>query len=175
MKKHIFLYIISLFLCTPVQSKSISRHGINFIKTTEKYSLKRYWDNGAYSIGYGHRMPKGTKQYIVITKQMAERLLKEDLKEAEKTANSIIDDLKWDCTQSFYDGLVSVIYNCGSGGIYKTVFYKRLKACRSKNRKVNVNDYHYTLAAIKTARIPDGKYRDGVKKRRLNEYKMMKG
>ena len=173
MKKRIVLYIISSFLCTTLSAKSISKQGIAFIKQVEQCSLKRYWDNGAYSIGYGHRMTNGKKQYTVITKAQAERLLKEDLKWAEKTANSIIKDLKWDCSQSFYDGLVSVIYNCGEGGIYKTEFYKRLKACRSKNRKVNQNDLNFTVAAIKNARIPKGKYADGVKDRRYAEHKMM--
>ena len=94
---------------------------------------------------------------------------------AEKTANKILKELHWNASQSFYDGLVSVIYNCGQGGIYKTEFYKRLKACRSKNGKVNMNDLNFTVAAIKNARIPAGKYADGVKDRRWREHKMMLG
>lgn len=162
-----------LLLSLDASSMSLSKSGRKFIQDVERCSLERYWDNGAYSIGYGHRMPKGKKQYKRISKAKAVQLLNEDLKWAEKAANTIIKKLKWKPTQNFYDGLVSVIYNCGEGGIYKTEFYKRLMACRAIKGKVHQNDLNFTVAAIKNARIPSGKYTDGVKDRRYREHKMM--
>lgn len=174
MKKWIFMLVVSMFSIN-MNARTLSRAGREFIKNVEQCSLRRHWDNGAWSIGYGHRMPKGTKQYTVINKKQAEALLIEDLRVIEKTANDILKELKWKPSQSFYDGLVSIIYNCGTSGIYKTDFYKRLKRCRNKNGKVNINDLKYTIAAVKTARIPSGKYADGVRTRRNKEYALMLG
>lgn len=150
----------------------LSKEGRKFIQGVEKCSLERYWDNGAWSIGYGHRMTGKMKQYKKITKTQAVKLLNNDLKEAERIANFIIKELKWKPSQSFFNGLVSVIYNCG-GGIYKTEFYKRLKNCRTLNGVVNKNDLNFTVAAIKNARIPSGIYAKGVKARRYLEHKLM--
>lgn len=173
-KKLTILYIISLIsLMTFGQEYRISKQGREFIQNVEKCSLERYWDNGAYSIGYGHRMTPGMKQYKKITRRQAEQLLKEDLCIAERTANKILKELRWQPSQSFYDGLVSVIYNCGQCGIYKTEFYKRLKNCRQSKGIVNKNDLNFTVAAIKDARIPSGRYANGVKDRRYAEHKLM--
>lgn len=152
--------------------RKISHNGRKFIQNIEKCSLERYWDNGGWSIGYGHHMTGKMKQYKKITKAKAIELLNEDLKNAERIANKIVNELKWRPSQSFFDGLVSVIYNCG-GGIYKTDFYKRLKNCRSSFGIVNKNDFHFTVAAIKHARIPGGKYAEGVKSRRYLEHQLM--
>lgn len=169
------IVIMMLLLITVSMSaqRRVSTSGRRFIQNVEQCSLERFWDNGAWSIGYGHRMVKGMKQYRKITKQIAVHLLNEDIKNSERIANKIFAELKWTPSQAFFDGLVSVIYNCGASGIYKTEFYKRLKACRSKNGKVNKGDFHYTVAAIKTARIPSGKYATGVKNRRQAEHRLM--
>ena len=167
--------IISSLLCISSQSiaMKLSNNGLNHIKEIEKCSLTRYWDNGAYSIGYGHRMLSGTKQYKTISKAFAIKLLKEDLKDAESSANRIIKELKWKPSQEFFDGLVSLIYNCGEGGLKKSTFYKRLKACRVSLGKVNKSDFDFTLAAVKSTRIPVDPYAKGVKERRKIEYKLM--
>lgn len=172
--KKVCVSLIMLMVCMSMSAMKLSIHGKKFICDIEKCSLTRYWDNGAYSIGFGHRMPKGTKQYTKISYIKAFQLLNKDLRWAEDAANDIIDDLTWTPSQSFYDGLVSVIYNCGAGGIKKTNFYDRLMRCRSHNGKVNINDFNYTVAAIKTARIPSNEnVRDGVMKRRMKEHKLM--
>lgn len=168
----LFFILCALISMSASAQNHVSNNGVKFIQSIEKCSLERYWDNGAWSIGYGHRMTKGMKQYKKISKQKAVQLLNADLREAECIANKIIRDLRWTPSQSFFDGLVSVIYNCG-GGIYKTNFYKRLKNCRTNKGLVNKNDLHFTLAAIKTACIPSGVYSSGVKNRRQAEYKLM--
>lgn len=151
----------------------LSNNGRRFIQNVEKCSLTRYCDNGAWAIGYGHRMIHGKKQYVKINKQTAIRLLNEDLRQAEIIANDIIDDVHWTPSQSFFDGLVSIVYNCGGMGVYKSEFYRRLIQCRSIKGKVNKSDLAYTVAAVKTTRIPSGKYARGVKARRYAEHKMM--
>lgn len=151
----------------------LSKEGFKFIQKIEKCSLERYWDNGTWSIGYGHRMTGKMRQYKKIDNTQAVKLLNDDLREAERIANYIIKELKWRPSQSFFDGLVSVIYNCGGGGVQKTEFYKRLKRCRASNGAVNKNDLNFAVAAVKSARIPDGIYAGGVKARRHLEHKLM--
>lgn len=168
-----YIVLITLCMTLDMSAHKLSNEGRKFIQNVEKCSLTRYWDNGAWSIGYGHRMTANMKQHKKITKAQAVKFLREDLKEAERIANKICKELKWTPSQPFFDGLVSVIYNCGGGGIYKTEFYKRLKNCRSIKGIVNKNDLNFTVAAIKNARIPDGIYAEGVKARRFIEHKLM--
>ena len=164
-----------LMLCSmSMSAMNVSENGIKFIQEVEQCSLTRYWDNDAWSIGYGHHMPTGTHQYKKITKAKALQLLKQDIKIAEDAANRIIDELKWTPSQEFFDGLVSIIYNCGEGGIKKSVFYQRLMSCRSDSGQVNKADYNFTVAAVKNTRIPkNAKYAGIVKERRYKEHKMM--
>lgn len=173
MTKKIFMVLCMMVSVSTSAQCHLSKNGQKFIQDIEKCHLERYWDNGAWSIGYGHRMTGNVKQYKRIDKKTANKLLREDLKNAERIANNIFKELRWKPSQSFFDGLVSVIYNCGGGGIYKTDFYKRLKNCRTSNGQVNKNDLNFTVAAIKNARIPSGKYADGVRNRRYAEHKMM--
>ena len=174
MMKRLFVFILLTFIIGDSFSMKLSNNGKEFIKRIEKCSLTRYWDNDAYSIGYGHHMPVGTKQYTRITRKQAEALLVQDLRSAEKSANKIIGSLKWKVSQQFFDGLVSVIYNCGEGGLLKTEFYSRLQRCRHKNGVVNNKDLVFTIAAIKTARIPKNKQlAEVVRSRRQEEHAMM--
>ena len=57
----------------------------------------------------------------------------------------------------------------------KSEFYKRLCRCRVKNGKVNQNDLNYTIAAVKTMRLPSSNtgLKDGVAKRRYEIHKQM--
>lgn len=159
--------------CNAIEMK-VSKAGMKFIQEVEQCSLERYWDNDAWSIGYGHHMPAGTRQYKKITKAKALQLLRQDIKTSEKAANKIIRSLKWTPSQEFFDGLVSIIYNCGEGGIKQSVFYKRLMSCRSDSGKVNKNDYNFTIAAVKNTRIPrDKRYASSVRERRYREHLMM--
>lgn len=169
-----YITVLLCMMCTIASAQHrLSNNGRKFIQNVEKCSLIRYRDNGAWAIGYGHRMTHGKKQYVKINKQTAVRLLNEDLRKAERIANHIIDNMHWTPSQSFFDGLVSIVYNCGCMGVYKSEFYRRLMQCRSVNGKVNKSDLTYTVAAVKTTRIPSGKYADGVKARRYAEHKMM--
>ena len=86
--------------------------GIEMLKRLEgvggKPVLKAYWDYHGYSIGYGHL---GAKQGQTITAEEAERLLREDVRKAEREVNGLQVEL----AQCQFDALVSLVYNIGSG------------------------------------------------------------
>lgn len=126
-----------------------------------------------YTIGYGHVIFPGDNTPYRITKAQAERLLIADLnKTYVPTARRLLNqiDRNFKVTQGFFDGFVSLVYNCGEKGIQKSAFWRRLKKCRfDKNGKVNKKDYEYMLQAIKTARASE----PGHFIRRRQEYALM--
>jgi GH24 family phage-related lysozyme (muramidase) len=90
--------------------------------------------DGAYTIGYGHaifpdeqegfdflpRYSKIVPGRTTITKENAETLLKDDMREAESIVNRILDQweekgIKPPITQGMYDAMVSMSYNMGRG------------------------------------------------------------
>lgn len=155
----------------------ISEQGKSFIKKMESCSLKRYKDNTGYSIGYGHRIVKG-ENYYIISQSTANKLFNKDISKMVNPAlNRILSEIKFKPNQNLVDAIGSLIYNCGESGLKSTEFYKRLKRCRVKNGKVNQLDLNFTIAAIKDARIPakSSSCHEGVKNRRMKEYKLAKG
>ena len=90
--------------------------------------------DGAYTIGYGHAIFPNEKESFEflpryskirpdrtrITKDNAETLLKDDLREAESIVNRILDQweekgIKPPITQGMYDAMVSMSFNMGRG------------------------------------------------------------
>lgn len=90
--------------------------------------------DGAYTIGYGHaifpdeqegfdflpRYSKIVPGRTTITKEDAETLLKDDMREAESIVNRILDQweekgIKPPLTQGMYDAMVSMSFNMGRG------------------------------------------------------------
>jgi GH24 family phage-related lysozyme (muramidase) len=90
--------------------------------------------DGAYTIGYGHAifpdeqegfdfLPRYSKIIpgrTKITKEDAEKLLKDDMREAESIVNRILDQweekgIKPPITQGMYDAMVSMSFNMGRG------------------------------------------------------------
>jgi GH24 family phage-related lysozyme (muramidase) len=90
--------------------------------------------DGAYTIGYGHAifpneeegfdfLPRYSKIIpgrTKITKEEAETLLKDDMREAESIVNRILDQweekgIKPPITQGMYDAMVSMSFNMGRG------------------------------------------------------------
>jgi lysozyme len=167
--------LVMIFACSLVASAktySISNNGKNFIKLQETCVLTSYWDSNGYSIGWGHH-GKDVKKNMRITKAQANKYFNEDIKVIQTAANRIITSLpyKYNFSQEFFDGLCSLVYNCGEGGVMKSDFYKRLKSCRVRNGKMNSNDFAYTVAGVKTCRISA----PGHKDRRYAEHKLMLG
>ncbi len=89
--------------------------------------------DGAYTIGYGHAIFPNEKESFeflpryskimpgktTITKENAETLLKDDIREAESIVNRILDQweeqgIRPEITQGMYDTMVSMSFNMGS-------------------------------------------------------------
>lgn len=93
---------------------NISVPGIIQIKTFEGLSLKPYFDNGYYSIGYGHQIqPDELNLMAGITQQKADELFLFDL---AKYVSAVNEYLEVDVTQAMFDSLVSFAYNIGISG-----------------------------------------------------------
>lgn len=170
----VFIKIIFTFIFCLITSFSfgynISNSGKQFIKNQENCSLIAYWDSDGYSIGWGHH-GKDVKKNMRISKAQANNYFNKDIKEIEKAANRIIKTLpyKYKFSQGFFDGLCSLVYNAGEGGVMKSEFYKRLKNCRVRNNKMNINDLSFSIAGVKTSRISC----KGHISRRYDEHKLM--
>jgi len=149
---------------------TISNNGKQFIKDQEICVLTAYWDSNGYSIGWGHHGSDVTKG-MKISKTQANKYFNEDIKVIEAAANRLIKSLpyKYNFSQNFFDGLCSLVYNAGEGGVQKSEFYKRLQKCRVKNGVMNQNDLNYSIAGVKTSRISC----KGHVSRRYDEHKLM--
>ena len=149
---------------------AISEAGKNFIKSTEALTLTSYWDATGYAVGYGHH-GKDIHKGMVIDSIQAEKYFDEDMQKIEKSVERLIKGLPYEYkfSQGFIDGLNSLVYNCGEGGVKSTEFYKRLKQCRVVNGKMNQEDWIWTLSVVKETKIS---YKGHII-RRAQEYAMM--
>ena len=87
-----------------------SQKGINLIKEFEGCRLKAYkCPAGVWTISYGHTSNVRPNQSI--TREEAEKLLREDLRMYEHHVENTVKGLN----QNQFDALVSFTYNCGSG------------------------------------------------------------
>ena len=136
--------------------------------------------DGAYTIGYGHAIfPNEKEGYnflprysriipgkTKITKEDAEILLKDDIKEAESIINRILDQweeqgIKPQITQGMYDAMVSMAYNMGPG-IRKSDFIQYVKRGDLKGAREEI---------LNTSSHMFDEY-PGLKPRREKEYRM---
>lgn len=168
MRKLIFTTLLLSTLNT--FAYTISTSGKQFIKDQETCVLTAYWDSNGYSIGWGHH-GSDVKKNMKISKTQANKYFNEDIKVIEAAANRLINSLpyKYKFSQGFFDGLCSLVYNAGEGGVQKSEFYKRLKLCRVKNGVMNKNDFNFSVAGVKTSRISC----KGHISRRYDEHKLM--
>lgn len=164
------IFILTLICTINCFGYKISNAGKNLIKKHETCSLTAYWDVHGYSIGWGHH-GKDVKRDMKISKFVANVYFNKDIKMVEEGANRLIKALpyQYKFSQGFFDGLCSLIYNCGEYGVKTSKFYKHLKNCRVKNGKMNTNDYNFTIASVKTTKISC----PGHKARRYDEHKIM--
>ena len=99
-----------------------SNNGIELIKRHEGLRLNAYkCTSGKLTIGYGHT--KGVKIGQTITKEEAERLLREDLIVAENEINRHNLNLN----QNQFDALVSFVFNVGIGNFQTSTLLKKIK------------------------------------------------
>jgi lysozyme len=90
---------------------------IDLIKESEGLRLKAYkpTPNDVWTIGYGHT--KTAFGGMVISEEVAEDLLREDLDWVEKAIDKWV---KVDLTQNQYDALASLVFNIGEGNFAKS-------------------------------------------------------
>ena len=93
------------------------------IKKFEGFSARPYVDSdGKYTIGYGTRCPdelvsKYTNEPM--TKEEADAELRKEMVTYEKAVNAFIDRHALTYTQGQFDGVVSLVFNCGTSWLYK--------------------------------------------------------
>lgn len=156
----------------------ISDDGVKLIKNFESCRLTAYKLKGEsrYTIGYGHVIYPGDNIPMKITKSQAEKILKNDLKRYNVYLQEMLSELdhRFRYTQSFIDGLGSLVYNCGPDGVRKTIFWKRMKQCRfdKSTNNINTDDLKFAIAAVKTANI-SSRYKKGHTYRRKVETRVM--
>jgi len=131
----------------------------NFIKKEEKLSLRAYTiksnkshpsGDGMITVGWGHAERKGHSKFKKgqrITKELAQKLFDEDIKESEEGLNRILNDwdekgIKLQITQKMYDAMVSMIFNMGISNFRKSDFIQLVKQNKfqeAKNKILSTN------------------------------------
>lgn len=90
----------------------LGARGESIIKSFERLVLTSYDDGrGTWTIGWGHTA--GVHPGVTITPETAQRYFESDVASATATVNSIGVPL----TQSQFDALVSLVFNCGAGAV----------------------------------------------------------
>ena len=108
----------------------VSEKGLDLIKQFEGFKDYVYiCPAGLPTIGYGHvidsKLIALTKAAPRITREKAEQLLKNDVKEAENAINSSV---KVNISQGQFDALVSLIYNWGAYNFKISLGLRKLNA-----------------------------------------------
>lgn len=99
-----------------------SQAGIELIKKFEGLRLSAYLDSvDVPTIGVGHT--RGVKMGDVITEEQAEKLLRDDLADAEEAIRQFV---AVPLTQGQYDSLVSWTFNLGRGALLGSTLLKKL-------------------------------------------------
>lgn len=90
--------------------------GVEFIKQKEGFRSEAYRDSvGVWTIGYGHTMGVGPKDYI--TEEDADVLLRAELLHYENAVERFVFST---LTQNEFDALVSLCYNIGTANFAKS-------------------------------------------------------
>jgi GH24 family phage-related lysozyme (muramidase) len=150
--KKIFILICTLMCFTMASAKSymISAEGIKMIKDFEKCVLTAYPDAGSWSIGYGHHTAE-VYEGMKITQAQADKYFESDIKKCAGSVKRLLSALpyEYEFSQGFIDGMFSLVYNCGEGGVKRSVFYQRLMNCRVVDGVMDESDFNFTVAGVK--------------------------
>lgn len=120
--------LLSIFAIAPVQARAASQMTasedcLSVIKELEGFSGKPYVDtDGKYTIGYGTRCPDElVSKYMnePMTKEEADAELRKEMVTYEKAVNAFIDRHALTYTQGQFDGVVSLVFNCGTSWLTK--------------------------------------------------------
>lgn len=148
----------------PTTKKSdmkISQEGLCLIKKFEGCSLEAY-QCAASVWTYGYGSTKNVQEGDTITKEDAEKLLSEEIKEYE---NYVKDLVEVDLNQNQFDALVSWVFNLGPDNLKKSTLLKVLN-----NKK-----YEDVPAQIQRWNKVDGKVLEGLVRRRNAESLLFEG
>lgn len=100
----------------------INKAGLELIKSFERLKLEAYiCPAGVWTIGYGHT--RNVEEGSIITEPEAEKLLLEDLQDAESAVNSAVT-VRLNANQ--FSALVSFVFNVGSGAFFDSTLLKML-------------------------------------------------
>lgn len=109
-----------------------SQKGIDLIKSFEGFSLTAYHGKcdraGLYTIGWGHA--RGVRPGDKITLEQAEKLLRDDIRDAENVVNLdyVSGRDKPLVTQNQFDALVSFVFNVKRESYLDSTLRRKLKA-----------------------------------------------
>lgn len=158
----------TIFSNKKIKEIHVTKKGIDLIKKFETLSLKSYRLKGETSntIGWGHKInskdPLWLRQKYIgysITEKEADEILDKDIKTfVEPAMQKMYYELD-SCgvkteilTSDFWDGLASLIYNCGPTGIKKSEFYNLLKRNRIKIAIKKIPETHVYCEGHKNRR-----------------------
>lgn len=120
--------MLSIFAVAPIQARAasqmtVSEDCLSIVKELEGFSGKPYKDtDGKYTIGYGTRCPDElVSKYMnsPMTKEEADAELRKEMASYEKAVNAFIDRHSLTYTQGQFDGVVSLVFNCGTSWLTK--------------------------------------------------------
>ncbi len=130
--------------------------GLSIIRDCEGLRTTSYrCPAGIPTIGYGHTGPE-VKDGQTITKEEADRLLRDDVKNAERAIKRLV---KVQLTQGQFDALVSFTFNLGAGNLQTSTLLKKL----------NAGDYAGAAEQFLVWNKAAGKVLPGLVKRRERE------
>ncbi|WP_273760101.1 lysozyme [Bartonella sp. ML70XJBT.G] len=140
--------------------RRISQEGLELIKQWEGLRLEAYKDTACiWTIGYGHTSHAGkplVHKGMRITKEQAEEILCEDLKQFEK---SVDQSVTVTLTDSQFAALVSFCYNVGTKAFCQSTLLKKL----------NQGDYESVPVELQKWNKVGGKRLKGLANRRAAE------
>lgn len=120
----------------PAEPPVVDEGLVNFIKKTEAFSAKAYWDYKQYSIGYG---TKANSANEVIDEEEATRRLTAEIANAEAFAERVIPA---GAPRGVKQALTDLTYNAGSGWEEQTLG-ALIKAGKYEEAKSHVLQYNH--------------------------------
>ena len=145
-----------------------SDKGLDLIKQFEGFKDYFYMcPSGKPTIGYGHVIDQKiialTKAAPRMTREKAEQLLKNDVREAENAINSSV---KVNISQGQFDALVSLIYNWGAYNFKTSKGLRKLNARDYNGAAIEFFSKERGVVSIKN------KFSDGLYRRRQAELEL---
>jgi len=138
-----------------------SQEGLELIKKFEGCRLEAYrCSANVLTIGYGHT--GGVLETDVITQDVADKLLKEDIAKFEKYVNV---NVAVELNQNQFDALVAWTFNLGVGNLRSSTMLKKL----------NESDYGSVPFEMRRWNKAGGKTLDGLIRRRKAESLLFEG